>query len=66
MIFKIKGSSQLKIILLGKGPIQDAFHSGLDPCQRPWVPFVQFYSSKQKGNRRGRSELKSGCVEVSI
>jgi hypothetical protein len=44
MIFKIKGNSWLKIIPLGKGPNRDAFHSDLEQCQSPSVPFVQFYS----------------------
>lgn len=44
MIFRIKGNSQLKIIPLGKGPTRDAFHSDLEPCQSPSVPFVRFYS----------------------
>ena len=44
MIFKINDNSQLKIIPLGKGPIRDAFHSDLELCQSPSVPFARFYS----------------------
>lgn len=49
MIFKIKGNSQLKIVPLGKGPTRDTFHSDLEPCPSPLVPFARF-QSEQKGN----------------
>lgn len=43
-ILKIKGSSQLRTVPLGKGPTRDAFHSDLELCQNPSVPFARFYS----------------------
>lgn len=48
MIFKIKGSSQLKIILLGKGPIRDAFHSVWSPAKVPGSHLFSFIAANKK------------------